>query len=111
MVLKFRPLVEAKEWKSSQTPPLYPNKLQCSVTEHFVRYILKEILHPHNLNQFYNKYSIFLSIFFFASSKVVQDGWPVSVYLQRVIVSKILTFETSEVVGIVPFVSVHNFSM
>jgi len=40
MVLKFRPLVEAKELKSSQTPPLYPNKLQSSVTERFGRYIL-----------------------------------------------------------------------
>jgi len=72
---------------------------------------VKDILHPPNLNQFDNKYSIILLIVVFAFSKVVQDGWLVSVYLQSVIVSQILTSETSEVVEIVPYISVHNFSM
>jgi hypothetical protein len=72
---------------------------------------VKEILHPPNLNQSYNKYSIILLSVVFAFSKVVRDGWLVSVYLQSVIVSKILPFEISEVVGIVPYISVHNFSM
>ena len=61
---------------------------------------VKEILHPPNLNQFDNKYSIILLIVVFAFSKVVENGWLVSVYLQSVIVSQILTFETNEVVEI-----------
>ena len=54
---------------------------------------VKEILHPPNLNQFYNKYSIILLIVVFAFSKVVQDRWLLSVYLQSVIVSQILTLK------------------
>jgi len=45
---------------------------------------VKEILHPPNLNQFYNKYSIILLIVVFAFSKVVQDGLLVGVYICKV---------------------------
>jgi hypothetical protein len=54
---------------------------------------VKEVLHPPNVIQFCNNYSIILLIIIFAFSKVRQYEWLVSGYFQSVNVNQILILQ------------------